>query len=258
MNLDIPEYKISELSARKSNYCVCIFVLNEGERIRQQLTKMREFADQADIIIADGGSTDGALPLDYLSKQLVRVLLTKQGPGALGAQMRMAFSYAMSEGYQGVIAIDGNNKDDPAAIPHFISSLKNGKKFIQGSRFIKGGFEENTPLLRYLGIRFIHAPLISIAAGKHYTDTTNGFRAYSRELLLDPRIDLFRSVFNGYELHYYLAIRAARCGMQIEEVPVSRRYPKGEVPSKIKGLKGYLKVLKSLYRCCTFKYDPKL
>ena len=78
---------------------------------------------------------------------------------------------------------------------------------------------------RYLGIRLLHAPLISLAAGHRYTDTTNGFRAYSARFLSDPRVAPFRDVFSAYELHYYPAIRAARLGFRIVELPVTRAYP---------------------------------
>ena len=91
---------------------------------------------------------------------------------------------------------------------------------IQGSRYIAGGVAENTPLLRHLAVKFIHAPLISLAARHRYTDTTNGFRAYSRRFLTDRRVRPFRDVLSGYEMHYYLAIRAARLGFRVTELPV--------------------------------------
>jgi len=50
---------------------------------------------------------------------------------------------------------------------------------IQGSRFIDGGRGINTPLERLIAIRILHAPLISFAARRRHTDSTNGFRAYS-------------------------------------------------------------------------------
>jgi len=75
------------------------------------------------------------------------------------------------------------------------------------------------------GLHVIHAPLISLASGKRHTDTTNGFRAYSRRLLEDPRVAPLRDLFTTYELHYYLAIRVARLGLRVCEIPVARRYP---------------------------------
>ena len=68
---------------------------------------------------------------------------------------------------------------------------------------------------------------------------------------------LFREVFAGYELHYYLAIRAARCGFHVTEIPVTRSYPDhGPLPSKISPLRGNLRVLGCLFRACSGAYDP--
>jgi dolichol-phosphate mannosyltransferase len=257
LDQQVPAHCVTELAHRRHPYCLCVFVLNEGERIIAQLAKMRPFAGQVDIIVADGGSTDGALACANLEAGRVRSLLVKTGPGRLSAQMRMGLAYALDQGYQGVITMDGNDKDDPAAVPLFIQALEQGFDHVQGSRFVPGGIEENTPLSRRLGVRLVHAPVISLAAGQRYTDTTNGFRAYSRRLLLDPRVAPFREVFVAYELHYYLAIRAARLGYRVTEVPVARRYPsKGSIPTKISPIKGSLQVLHTLFAAALGRFDP--
>ena len=253
----IPNYIKLEISEKKSKYCVCIFVINEGEKIRKQLQNMQTISQDIDVIVADGGSTDGSLEIDFLKSVSVRTLLTKQSKGKLSAQMRMAFAYAMLDNYEGVITIDGNNKDDPTAIYTFIQALERGCDHLQGSRFIPGGKAINTPWNRYLAIRLIHAPLISIAAGFWYTDTTNGFRAYSRRLLLDPLVAPFRNVFSSYELHYYLAIRAVKLGYFVKELPVTRSYPnKGPIPTKISPIKGNFLVMKTLIKACLHRFNP--
>jgi dolichol-phosphate mannosyltransferase len=227
----VPDYDVQRFSPRTFKYALCVFVLNEGDRILSQLRKLQRLAGQVDIIIADGGSTDGVLCEATLRPLGVTALLTKTGPGKLSAQMRMAFAHVLEQDYEGVVVMDGNDKDDPAAIPAFVAALESGQDHVQGSRFVPGGKAVNTPPMRWWGIRLVHAPLISIAAGFRYTDTTNGFRAYSRRLLLDPRVAPFRSIFSTYELHYYLAIRAARLGFRITELPVTRSYPAAVISS---------------------------
>jgi hypothetical protein len=218
---------------------------------------MQPYAGTADILVADGGSTDGATAPERLRNLNVNTLLVKTGPGKLSAQMRMALAYCCQRGYDGAIVMDGNNKDDPEAIPRFIQALTSGYDHVQGSRFVKGGKAVNTPWTRLLGIQLLHAPLISLSARFHYTDTTNGFRAYSRKLLLDPRVAPFRACFSAYELHYYLAIRAARLGFRVGEIPVTREYPAaGGVPTKIHGMTGNLRVLRTLFASCLHCFDP--
>jgi glycosyltransferase involved in cell wall biosynthesis len=252
----VPACSVQQFRPKQARYCVCVFVLNEGERIRAQLARMQPWTRQVDVIIADAGSTDGALAPEILKPLGVHALLVKQGPGKLSAQMRMALAYSLHEGYDGAIVMDGNNKDDPAALPRFVQALDAGWDHVQGSRFRPGGAAINTPWPRWLGIKLLHAPLISLSAGFRYTDTTNGFRAYSRRLLLDPRVAPFRDVFAQYQLHYYLAVRAARLGLRVCEVPVTRAYPSGKIPTKIHGLRGNLLILRTLMAAVLHRYDP--
>jgi glycosyltransferase involved in cell wall biosynthesis len=254
---EVPAFEAVVFKPRATRFCVCIPVLNENGRLAAQLARMAPFFNLADIVMADGGSTDGSVASELLQSLGVRALLVKKGPGRLGAQLRMAFAWALDQGYDGVITMDGNNKDDPAATPLFVKALENGVDHAQGSRFIAGGRAVNTPVLRWLAVRLLHAPLIARAARFPYTDTTNGFRAYSRRLLEDPRLAVFRAVLSGYELHYYLAIRAARLGLRIAEVPVTREYPRtGKTPTKISGLKGNFGILKTLWKTMRGQYDP--
>lgn len=211
----------------------------------------------ADIIIVDGGSTDGSLELDSLQQKGARGLLVKTGPGKLSAQLRCVYAFALDQGYEGIISIDGNDKDDPEAIPRFIEALKQGVDFVQASRFISGGVAENTPKSRDFAIRFIHAPMLSLSSGFRWTDTTQGFRAYSRKMLLDPSIAPFRDVFMTYELLAYLSYIVPRLGYQCVELPTTRRYPKGEVPTKISSFNGNLSVLVVLIKACFGFYNSK-
>jgi dolichol-phosphate mannosyltransferase len=254
---EIPAFDIYEYRPKAADYCVCLFVINENGKLHKQLGKMRPYLASADVVVADGGSSDGSTAREVLEPLGVNTLLVKTGSGKLGAQMRMAFAWALDRGYKGVICMDGNDKDGPDGIPRFVEKLSEGYDHVQGSRFLPGGISENLPLSRWLGLKILHAPLISWASRFRYTDTTNGFRGYSRRLLEDPRLGVFRDLFAGYELHYYLAIKAARLGFRVTEVPVARRYPAhGPVPTKISPVRGNLRVLKCLFAACLGRYDP--
>lgn len=255
---EVPDFDISHWLGRTQRHCVVIPVINEGERIGNLLRRMAalSISSLADVIIVDGGSRDGSLALDALQAQGVRGLLVKTSPGKLGAQLRCAYAFALNEGYDGIVTIDGNDKDDPEGIPRFIQGLDAGYDFVQGSRFVAGGIAENTPRSRDWAIRFIHAPMLSLASGFHWTDTTQGFRAYSRRMLLDPRVAPFRDVFVTYELLAYMSYRAPRLGFRCIELPSARRYPRGEVPTKISSVRGNLSVLKVLVASCLGQFNP--
>lgn len=257
----VPKFECMEYEEKKSDYCVLIPIINEGERIKKELKRAKKAGVDrcADIIICDGGSTDGCTEEESLRKLGVNTLLVKQDAGKQGAQLRMGFYFALRQrGYRGVVTIDGNNKDSIEDVCHFIEKLEEGYDFIQGSRFIKGGKAIHTPKIRYLSVRLLHAPVISLTAGHWYTDTTNAYRGYSARYLLDERVGIFRDIFMTYELLAYLSVRADQLHMKTCEIPVTREYPKqGKVPTKISFVKGNGELLKILFANLFRKYNVK-
>jgi len=255
----VPRFECTEYAPKTKDYVVLIPIINEGDRIHKELfrAKKHNVSDYADIVICDGGSTDGCTEEQKLKKLDVNTLLVKRDSGKQGAQLRMGFWWALQRGYKGIITIDGNNKDSIEDVPRFIEKLKEGYDLIQGSRFIKGGRAINTPWIRTVSVRLIHAPVISMTAHQHFTDTTNAYRAYSRRYLEDPRVQPLRDVFMTYELLAYLSVRATQIGMKACEIPVTRAYPKqGKTPTKISFFKGNSELLKILFRNARGEYNP--
>lgn len=246
----VPRFTCTEYREKTRDYVVLIPIINEGDRIIRELKRAyrHRVADYADIVICDGGSTDGCTEEARLRKLGVNTLLVKQDTGRQGAQLRMGIWWALERGYRGVITIDGNNKDSIEDVPRFIEKLEEGYDFVQGSRFIEGGRAIRTPFLRLLSVRCIHAPVISLTARRRFTDTTNAYRAYSAKYLRDDRVQPLREIFVTYELLAYLSVRASQLGMRTCEIPVTRAYPKsGKTPTKISFLKGNGGLLKILF-----------
>ena len=256
----VPEYGWEEFRPKASEYCVLIPVINEGERIKKELERARKSGvpETADIILCDGGSTDGSIEAECLKPMGVSALLVKYGAGKQGAQLRMGIHFAVYRGYKGVVTIDGNNKDSIEDVPKFLKKLEEGYDFIQGSRFIRGGRAVNTPPIRLIALRLLHAPVISLTAGKWYTDTTNAYRGYSMKYLMDDRVQVLRDVFMTYELLAYLSVRADQLGMRTCEIPVAREYPaSGKVPTKISFWKGNSELLRILFCNLFRRYNPE-
>ncbi len=255
----VPDFTAAELADKQAPYCLLIPVINEGTRILHELERAQKAGVDklCDIILCDGGSTDGSMDIAGLAARGVNTLLIKTGPGKQGAQLRMGLWFALQRGYHGILTIDGNDKDSIEDVPRFLEKLAGGYDLVQGSRFIRGGRAVNTPPLRWLAVRLVHAPIISLAARHWFTDTTNAYRAYSREYLTHPAVQPLRDVFMGYELLAYLSIRATQLGLKACEVPVTRAYPPaGKTPTKISGIKGNSALLRVLFAAAAGKYDP--
>ncbi len=255
----VPKFECFEYAEKASDYCVLIPVINEGHRIHKELLRAYKanIYHYADLVLCDGNSTDGSMEEEKLKRLKVNTLLIKKDVGKQGAQLRMGIWWALQRGYQGIMTIDGNNKDSIEDIPRFIEKLKEGYDFIQGSRFIKGGKAVYTPWIRLFSVRLIHAPIISLTAKHWFTDTTNAFRGYSAMYLKDERVKPLREVFMTYELLAYLSVRATQLGYRVCEIPVTRVYPKtGKTPTKISFFKGNSELIKILLKNLIGAYRP--
>ena len=256
----VPRFECQEFMNKRNDYVVLIPIINEGNRIIHELqrAKKAEIYKHADIVICDGGSTDGCIESRRLKELEVNTLLIKQDVGKQGAQLRIGIWWALQRGYKGIITIDGNDKDSIEDVPRFIEKLIDGFDLVQGSRFIKGGKAINTPFIRTISVRLIHAPVISLIAHQHFTDTTNAYRAYSARYLEDERVQPLRDVFMSYELLAYLSVRATQLGMNACEIPVTRAYPKeGRTPTKISFFRGNAELMGILAKNAVGYYKPK-
>ena len=136
----VPDFEVLYWLGKQQNYCVVIPVINEGSRIINLLNRIAglEINKISDVIIVDGGSSDDSLEVKRLQSFGVKGLLLKTSGGKLSAQLRCVYAFALDQGYEGIVTIDGNDKDDPEAIPDFVECLNKGIDFAQASRFIKG------------------------------------------------------------------------------------------------------------------------
>ncbi len=255
----VPRFECTEYESKTKDFVLLIPIINEGDKIIRELKRAYKYnvANYVDIVICDGGSTDGCTSEEKLRGLRVNTLLVKQDTGKQGAQLRTGIWWSLKRGYKGVITIDGNNKDSIEDVPHFIRKLEEGYDFIQGSRFVKGGKAINTPFIRTLSVKLIHAPIISLTAHHKFTDTTNAYRAYSARYLTDEHVQPLRDIFMTYELLAYLSVRATQLGMKACEIPVTRAYPKiGKTPTKISFFKGNFELMKILFRNARGAYNP--
>jgi dolichol-phosphate mannosyltransferase len=253
---EVPAHEVVEFAPKRTRYCFVPIVYCEGQRFIDQLERMKRNALLADIIVAERRTDDGSTAPDLLRRCGVRARLTTDDPGGASA-IRMAFAYALREGYAGVVLIDGNGKDGVEALPAYLEKLDQGYDFVQGSRFVPGGVERNTPLLRRIGIRYVMAPLVWLGTGTWYSDATNGFRGYSERLLRDPRVEPLRSCFVHFNLQYYLSVMAPALGFRVCEIPVERSYPDdGSVITKVVGVRRNFQAFWEMVLTVARRYNP--
>jgi dolichol-phosphate mannosyltransferase len=142
----------------------------------------------------------------------------------VGSAIREGYDYATSQGFDIIVVMAGNGKDDPREIPRLIRPItEEGFDYVQGSRFLPGGRGEKTPFLRGIFTRLFPFAW-TFLTGVRCTEVTNGFRAYRAGVLKDPRIDVWQDWLDGYELEYYLHYKVLTLGYKFTERPVSKTY----------------------------------
>lgn len=247
----IPKYDKYVFFEKKNKYALLIPVINEGDRFISQMNKMKEgnIFNICDVFICDGGSKDSSSNPEFIKEYGCRSLIINMSDKkGQGVQLKQGFYEAMINNYDGAIMVDGNDKDNVyESLPLFLKKLEEGYDVVQATRFSLGGKEENTPLGRLIGIRLIASPLISLTSGFRYDDVCNGYKGFSRNYILDKRMDWFRDEFNTYEYCYYPLVHVKKLGYKACQVPTIRVYPKNEIPSKIKGFSSNFKLLKEIF-----------
>tara|TARA_B100000927_G_C16425998_1_gene453476 strand:+ start:185 stop:946 length:762 start_codon:yes stop_codon:yes gene_type:complete len=249
-------FKVSYLNNIKFDYYLIINVFNEGKNLHKFLNLIDKNKNYG-VIIADSPSTDGSTTLKELSKFNVDILFSMNKRSDHTKTLLNVTKYIIDNlKFKGIIIVDGNGKDYPSFTNDFISKFEEGYDYIQGSRFLKKGMSINTPLLRTFLIKFIHAPLMSIACRQKFTDTTNGFRALSSKFIKENFSFIQEQNLEYYEYYPYTCFLACRRKYKITEIPVIREYEKGKkIVTKIKTLKNYWLMLKPpLYQALGIKY----
>lgn len=219
-------------------------VLNEEQKIGEVVRRTpREVVDE--LLVIDDGCTDSS---PDVARSFGANVLSMGRVAGVGAALRAGYEYAVERGYDIAVVMAGNNKDAPEEIPALLEPIAAGRAdFVQGSRFLKR--EANfgpMPLYRKVATR-VHPLLFSLAARKYVTESTNGFRAVTRAVLTDPRIDLKQSWLDEYELEPYLYLRTIQCGFRTAEVPVTKIYPPRKMgQTKMKPITGWWSILRPL------------
>ena len=213
-------------------------VYNEETHIAELLDRFNpvlEAGTVQEVVVVDDASTDQTPAI--LRRYPNVTVITQQAHQGIGSSIRAAYRRALEGNYDVFVIMAGNGKDDPALIGRLLAPVLADKAdYVQGSRFLPGGQSKGLPRHRYVAMRTFSL-VFSLMVLHHFTDCTNGFRAYRTAVLRDDRIGWSQSwLGQGYELEYYIHYKVAQLGYRVTEVPVSkiyRRAPNGSY-SKIR------------------------
>jgi dolichol-phosphate mannosyltransferase len=198
------------------------------------------------LLVVDDGSTDDTAAA--ARSRGAHVLSLGKGLG-VGAALRAGLTYARSQGFDIAVIMAGNNKDNPAEIPRLLAPICDGTSdLVMGSRYLSGGsYGGDMPAYRKFATR-LHPWLLSLAAGKKLTESTNGFRALRLSCLDDRRINLQQAWLDGYALEVYMLYKMIALGYRHAEVPCTKIYPPRKLGNtKMKPIVGWWDILQPVF-----------
>lgn len=234
-----------------SRILVCPIAFNEHVKLKNVIERFLKSPARAmaDYLVMDDGSTDGTTEMirSFADRGVMTIRHERQS--GVGAAIRTAIRYAQKNGYEVIVIMAGNDKDNPDEIPMVVRPiLEEGCDFVQGSRYKgKVGTGGDMPFYRKVATR-MHPMLMSFFTGAAVTDSTNGFRAIRLSIVSDPRIDLDQDWLEAYELEPYLMFKTIKLGYKFTEVFVTKIYPPRKLGyTKMKPLVGWWSILKPVF-----------
>lgn len=206
----------------KEKVLIIIPAYNEEENIECLIDDLVENYPQYDYIVVNDCSTDNTE--DILKRRHFNYISLPTNLG-IGGGVQSGYMYAVENGYDIAVQLDGDGQHDPAYIAALIEPIINGEADIAiGSRYIeKKGFQSS--VMRRLGISILGC-VIKLCCGERISDPTSGFRASNRKA-----IEFFsRNYANDYPEPEAI-VSSALNGFAIKEVPVIMRERGGGVSS---------------------------
>jgi glycosyltransferase involved in cell wall biosynthesis len=163
------------------------------------------------LVVDDGSTDDTAATAESAGATVIR-----QRPNqGKGAALRAGFRWALDEGFDAVLTLDGDGQHDPAEIPLFLTARRRTNPDLVIGRRDFG----RMPPIRQLSNR-IGGLAFSWAVGRRIPDNQSGYRLLSRRLMEA----MLESRESGFAFEVEMITTAIRAGWTIDWVPIRTIY----------------------------------
>jgi glycosyltransferase involved in cell wall biosynthesis len=192
----------------KPKLLIVIPALNEERNLPAVIREVRIVQPDATVVVVDDGSTDRTADAARSQGAIVLSLPFNLG---YGAALQTGFLFAVREGFDRVVIMDGDGQHAPASIARLLEV--EDVDVVRGSRFL-GAVRYRVPLARRVGM-VLFGRIAALFTGERVTDVTSGFQALSSRAV--------RFLADNYPTDYPDAdtvILLSRAGLTQQEVPV--------------------------------------
>lgn len=205
------------VTEQRLRLCVLLPALNEQATVASVIARIpRDMpgVGEVQVVVIDDGSTDDTVKL---AKKAGASVVSHGRNLGVGAALQSGLEAALDKSADVAVNIDADGQFDPADIAKLVAAVvEGGADLASASRFKDPALVPKMPRMKLLGNRWM-AQIISYLAGQTFKDVSCGFRAYSREALL-------QLVLTGrftYTQETFLVL--AQKGLRIVEVPLKVR-----------------------------------
>jgi glycosyltransferase involved in cell wall biosynthesis len=216
---------------------VIVPALNEEAALPAVLDELRRVVPDYVVLVVDDGSTDATA---FVARDHGAIVLQLPFNLGIGGALRAGFRYAEREGYDRALQFDADGQHDADEIAALVAELDRGVDMVIGSRFADRTRDYHVGHLR-AGAMSVLRFAIRQFAGRRFTDTSSGFRAFSR-----PMLEYFADYYPADYMETVEALLlACTNGFRVEEVPVQMHERQGGRPSNrnLRLLYHYVRVL---------------
>jgi glycosyltransferase involved in cell wall biosynthesis len=195
---------------------IVVPVYNEGENIRRLFDEIaaKVGPNVNEVVLVYDFEEDDTLPVVRKAARTypfpIRLARNAWGRGALNA-IRTGFKEARGPM---VLVCMADLSDDLIAVPAMVNRMREGCDVVCGSRYMRGGRQNNGPLLKRTLSRLAGLSL-HFLTGIPTHDITNSFKLYRKELL--NRLTIESS--GGFEVGMEIVAKTFVMGGRIAEVP---------------------------------------
>lgn len=201
---------------------IVIPTYNEAGNIKSLIELLFASVPECEVLVVDDGSPDGtALICKAMRESNKRLhLIERPSKSGIGSAYRMAFVWALEQGFDDVIEMDADGSHQVSDLLRMIDvkTMSPEIDLVIGSRWIKGGRTINWSHSREILSRIANR-YVRIMLGMGINDSTAGFRIYSSRILRKINFGHIRS--EGYSFQIEMTRAAYRAGAIIKEVPIT-------------------------------------
>lgn len=209
--------------------CVVIPIYNECETIGFVVDSV--LRKGFDAIVVNDGSTDAS---EVIAQERGAKVISNEHKTGKGASLRRGFEQALEDGYDAVIAMDGDGQHDAEDLCKFTRMAEsNPQTVINGTRMAN---TKGMPLIRLITNKLM-SWMISLVCRQKIPDTQCGFRYIHTDIL--RKISLHST---AYEIETEMLIQSASKGYPIYSVPIRTIYSKEK--SKVRPVQDAIRFIK--------------